>query len=234
MGKSRDFQRGFTLMELLVALGIIALLAALLLPVVIKAKGKAKRATCLNNLRQINLAVRMYADDFRDKVVAPPGAYTTIEAWYRYKEIVKTYAGQSGGQSRPAKLFSCPADAFFYSASGYHSQGLCEMARTGYSSYIFNAGNLVGSNSYPGIFGKSLAAVREPSRTVLVCEAAAFTPFCWHEPNRQDTDYRFKDCRNMMSFVDGHAQYLRVYWSGAGEAWQYDPPADYDYRWSGQ
>jgi hypothetical protein len=130
-------------------------------------------------------------------------------------------------------LFSCPADTFFYSVIGYHSKGLCEAPQTGYTSYIFNAGNLIGTNGYPGIFDKSLVAVREPSKTVLVCEAAAFTPFSWHTPHKQGSDYRFKDSRNMLSFVDGHVKYLNMYWSGVGEAWQYDPPANFDYRWSG-
>jgi type II secretory pathway pseudopilin PulG len=50
-------------MELLVVVGIIAMLAALLLPVLSAAKAKAKQTSCLNNLKQVNLAVRMYAEE---------------------------------------------------------------------------------------------------------------------------------------------------------------------------
>ena len=62
-------KRAFTLTELLVVIAIIAILAALLLPAISADKGKARRTACLNNLRQINLGIRMYADDSHD---APP------------------------------------------------------------------------------------------------------------------------------------------------------------------
>ena len=247
---------GFTLVELLVVLAIIAMLAALLLAAIGSANGKARRMVCLNNLRQINLGVRLYSDDAHDKTPNPGAVSHPYDA---YKELMKSYLGLRGKSSERDRVFACPADAFYFDywlnydypkpLQGFVPESVCSRSRSDYSSYLFNAGNLMsdrhGRNiGRPGIAGLALSSIKHPGRTVLVAEVPALIPFSWHQPKRplyiisskQCPNAIFNHAMNMASFVDGHGSYLKMYWNAAlgpsVVAGDYDPPEDFDYQWS--
>jgi prepilin-type N-terminal cleavage/methylation domain-containing protein len=214
-------KRGFTLIELLVVIAIIGILAALLLPALSRAKESGRRIACVNNLRQVNLAIRLYADDCADSlpILPDPASYPNGVGAY-YKQLVKGYLGLTGPASPDEKVFICPSDPTYR-----------KLIQHAFTSYTFN-GYEAGSSSIPRVTGQKLSAIKNPSKAVLAGEVPAFFGGAWHpliNPNNADL-------KNVLSFVDSHVGFTKIYWDGVpgSNPCNYEPPGRYNYNWDGE
>ncbi len=151
-------KRAFTLIELLVVIAIIAILAAMILPALAKAKDKAARTQCTGNMRQLGIAESMYTTDNRDQLAypnwgndnnvkgflytasnsAPPMGVSNMRGW---SNIVATYSSGLYFQYMPnPAAYRCPYDM----KSKYWKQRANQM-----STYIMNGAVCNYSPDYP-------------------------------------------------------------------------------------
>ncbi|HEY5910844.1 MAG TPA: prepilin-type N-terminal cleavage/methylation domain-containing protein [Verrucomicrobiae bacterium] len=224
---------GFTLIELLVVIAIVATLAALLLPALARARGKAQAVTCLNNLKQLQAAWIVYAEDNRDKLTQnnPYTTYTTYPYsgnwvwgvmsyesdseypghWYHSDStntafLVGDRRSQLGPYVHAPATFKCPTDQSWIELGG----GRLPRVRSYALSDRFGQEN----SGLPPYSYLELSKVRAPANGIVFLEQ--------HEDSIQDPAYYLisfglgdwtwpvpanRHTRGLcLSFADGHGE----------------------------
>jgi type II secretory pathway pseudopilin PulG len=207
-----------TLVELLTAMTILLILAALALPMMEKWSESGREAQCANRARTLGQAVLLYAADHQmtlpgeniSKSAAP--RMTTI---YQYAMLILPYLGLTLEQARAAPhYFRCPS----------RTNGTVDLP-----NYIFSGANEL-SPAQLGVAGVRLKSMGQPSRTVLLGEAGAAVPFSNHPFTTQAPR---PDAKVVLFFVDGHMGFLPIYSGGGGGfTTKENPPPGYGYQWS--
>ena len=216
-------RQGFTLIEILVVVAIIAMLAAILFPVFSRARENARKTSCLSNLKQITTAWTMYAQDYDEKVC--PSYYYTDgfdheHAWdfdliwggYVDGNPQSYTVGLLGPYTKNGQINNCPS--FYGQAWGRP-----------YTGYAYNA-TYIGGDDLSDIPTAHLAQISDPVNTVLFADGGFGNPVSAQNYLRAPSDglylagkvHFLHNTTANVAYADGHVKSAtRIYLYDAAE-----------------
>ena len=214
-----DKRKGFTLIELLVVIAIIGILAGFLLPALSKAQESGRRVSCLNNVRQIGVAMIQYAMNNDDSYMSAADGVATDEAQYHFAKLLRF------GYLTQFQVFLCPSkkptmaqtSTLLVNDSGGKAKGLTEATEKSLvenlllktmCSYGMDAGN-----GYPPTNASSIRGVRRTDAATRGVLADHPNPQYWgmtaNSPAKGDmsnSDNHQGQGQNVF-YNDGHAKW---------------------------
>ncbi len=203
-------QEGFTLIELLVVIAVIAILMALLMPVLHRVREQGQRAVCLSNVKQLAVAWNLYADDHDDRIVSgntTPGAHNRDGACWAYwpgtdstedKRIRGIVDGLLHRYCPNVKLYKCP--------TGLRGEVVTYAIPDSMNGYYHIPGA-------QGQIKRRRSQVRNASVQIVFLDEGRLSPDSWtvyYDDERwwDQVTVRHADGTNL-SFADGHSEYWK-------------------------
>ena len=195
---------GFTLIELLVVIAIIAILAAILFPVFARAREKARQTSCASNLKQMTLAMHMYAQDYDETLPFCITGNVYMTVWSVYQSVQPYVKNE--------QVLLCPSD----------TPPSVDLRVIGLGQYGYSANTTVMPINIAGFTPSNaltMGEVHKPAECVAFYDAY-LDPTSTVADYRTPPDRRHNEMANF-SFMDGHVKTLK------------GPPAGHDASASG-